>query len=211
MYESVEETEKRLSRCVVMYNDEPIYVDGAKKTNEGKIGLKVRNLPTWRPRQVMVRLDDPMLNFNKFKLGYVNGAKISVLFERMPVRRYKQGLTYENCRCNVPVELDFYEDYDYDLPAFDNIIRTAGFHKMMKGNYPSYRQALDEMHKKDEVRDRAFHRLFSINKDKTGLLLLHYKGERVGMVSPDNGDMMLGPNFSYLTDTFKRHGVNIDE
>lgn len=209
MYDSVEEAINRLCNTVVAYDSKPVFI--VDVSFDGAIKVYYKALPSYRMpnHHDGISLDDPLLNFRKFKLGYMNCKKNCFYVYRIPIRKYQQGLNKQNTLIENLRDADELDNFDYNLNTFNNVIRFAGFAKMFEGNYPSIKQTLDLLDVDRNKKSVAFSRNFALFKDKTGVLFLQHRNERVGHLNTDSGKVSLGPNYKYLRGKLQRNGVDV--
>jgi len=118
MYDSVEQTNLRLTSSIVIYDNRPAYVDDVGSTNNGSIFLRLRFLPKFDD-SLRISINDPLLNMRDFNLGYVNLPRISLYITRAAGRQQKQGLAKGNLV--IPEDRDRRESY-----SFNDLLKSAG-------------------------------------------------------------------------------------
>src|SRR5690349_1280639 len=117
----------RYPESIIYLKDDPIYITG---TGDGSLGyiplspkLTYNSLIRGELQPKMVLSNDPDVRDNPFNLGFINGVKhsecvdddaglwdkyLTVSFvSRMPVRRWKQGLTQQNLHFGGKAFLDW--------------------------------------------------------------------------------------------------------
>lgn len=191
-YRTLEECNDRLVRTVIFYGEDPVYVFNAEPVNGG-VNIGYLPLPLkadldelairagkveWAP------CSDPKWRAHDLLVGYVNGerTKKSYYLTRMPLRKWKQGLTQENLL----------------MPRGDvgwaGLCKAATFRDMLINKYPSFRAAKGQITNLDGMESRgiAFHRHLSVYYDQKELFWLHYRGDAVA--SSHDGDVFHLPS-----------------
>ena len=182
MYQNAGEADMRLRGCVVLYDNIPVCIERCAKADNGKIQLtafEVGNLGNY----LRFNLDDPKLNYRNIKLGFMlsNLTGRAYYVVRMPIRRYKQGLSKENTRFKLVHTLGQNKpDRGYTLSS---AIKDKGFASLLRGEKQDIQEILEAM--RDQCGVRIVNRFFMFEKDELGLIHLYYKGVRVGY---SNGD-----------------------
>lgn len=196
--DSAEQINRRLKGTVVLYDDKPVLAYQAS----GENSVLLIPLPS-RRGEFVVRIDDPRLNIQEFKLGYVNYGDRAFYVKRTPIRGARQGLDTGNL---LP-------DTDYvkwagiaRLPAMTTL--SAEFCDMLNNTYPTLRECVDMIVKSDSLVSRAFSRRFAIYYDRDlDFYELHYRGQRVGWGNPTEFNVPSG--YSYLQELIKQEGINV--
>ena len=152
MYDTVGYARSRLTDTVIRHKGEPFHVVSVF-SNRKKI--RVVGFLLSNRQELDVPLEE--CDLTPVPLGYVNFGASSYYTMRMPMRNdWRQGLRYINL---VDVNGRQFNGVGYE--TFVNTI---------KGEYPSFLQATEEVIEKES---RAFHRDFAIKNDGT----IVYKGQ----------------------------------
>lgn len=191
MYETVNAARDRLSDTVI-YNPrgEPFRAEAFTEDPNG--GLRVMGTDL-----VVKRVAEYALNecqFMQYNLGYMNTPSGAVYVYRIPVRKYRQGLHFEN------VNIGAYMNWR-------DTITKPYFIDMMMRKYPSLREAQDSLQANKECESVAFHPRMALSRDDLGLYFLLYKGKRIGW--SDTDEFRLPSDFSYLRESLNESGVKV--
>ncbi len=115
--------------------------------------------------------DDPKWSEGPFRLGYVNGltsldlTTVAFMASRIPLRRWKQGLSDENL---------FLANGD----GFWSILQHKEFTNMLTGSYPSMQTAQERLG--DKVRRVAFSRHWAVGLEDDKAKSLWFRGNKIG-------------------------------
>lgn len=200
MYDSVEQTNLRLTCSIVIYGNRPAYVDDVVSDDFGKIYLRIRFLPRFED-SLRVRIDDPLLNVREFNLGYVNLPRISLYVTRTAGRQQKQGLAKGNMV--IPMDRDGRESY-----SFNDLLRSAGLVDCLKNKYPSFKTCVRQLESSDTLYSVAFNRRFALYHDKDlGFFEVMYRGNRIAW--GESTSLTMPSNLSYLRELINELGVPI--
>jgi len=210
LWDNIEDAHARLTRCVVMYDDHPYYVDRIDGPVKKVLIVVMRRLPLLDD-QLTVTLDDPKLNYTQYRLGYVNrqsdgGLWTSFYMMRSPVRGIKQGI-YNNNIQYAGLQRGF------KGPSIDNSLNNPHFADMLMNKYPTIDVAKDLIDKAP-VREGyantiAFHRNFALSRDPLGFYKLLYKGDEVAWGDPIGG-LNLPSQYSHLMQVMEENGVKLN-
>lgn len=125
-------------------------------------------------------LDD--INTCPVPLGYTNTSNYGALYlERMPVRRYRQGLRRDNMICKDGIRVD--------------VISWANIDKTIRGDYPTLKEAYKST--ASTGRSMAWARNWAV--DGAGIL---YKSNKVGLFKAGLVPV-LEKNFTYLKEALE--------
>jgi hypothetical protein len=213
-YESVEDAKMRLRHTVVLYKDTPVYIlDIVKGDGDDILRVQFQEIPLAPGEMVEAApvrargadlaglaqaakaaaaqrkyISSKHFDIAPFKMGYVNSPKGAFFASRLPHRMQKQGLCSENFtgKTNQAVPIGFM--------TFLNCKETVA---MIKGEYPSFDQAMKALDKSPAV---AFDREFCLVKDDCFpelITYLYHKGVKVGMFNKNDG-LSLGKKFTCL-------------
>lgn len=194
-YETAEEAKMRLDGCVVMYDDQPVYVEGISGPNANLIAT-CYTLPRNRDR-MEISINDPLFDSRAVRLGYTNCGRSAYYVSRMPVRRYKQGVCAQNTIA---------KSCDGRNVGFENVFRHAGFIESVKRKYPTLIECT-QLLEKGEVDSVAFHHNFCLQRDSLGFYVLYFKGERAAWGDPSGFN--LPSEYHWLEESLRENGVNL--
>lgn len=188
VYDSLEQARMRLGNSTITVDDKAFYVHDVTQARGGKIKLNGTFYPL-RPftedgnspgKPYAFDIDDPTLNFRRFRVGYINvPAALAVgretpggscmFLTRDTVRQQIQGLTRRSMMSANGNPLGEY-------PFF-----SQQFEDMLFDRYPSLEEAMDMMGA--GWSSVAISRLFAIGTDKKypGLTVLMYRDRTVGL------------------------------
>lgn len=196
---------ERLSGTVILYDNEPVYVENiSDPMDEGDGIVKARIVTCDENRTASrKRLDSP--KFKRFrelpKLGWMNSADPRVgalFFYRKSVRTRSHGLSRANVNVvgfptkssgNYAGSLQNYGEGTFDKFMFDN-----GFKDMHHGRYPSLESVLSAI---QECSSIAFANRFCVVCDDLGVRWLIRDKNRVGIFGGDN-TLFLFKKFAFL-------------
>lgn len=196
-YDNAEDTTMRLGECVVLHNSIPYYCRSGYMSDEGVIKLNCVNMPGYRGEK-HIPLDDPGLNYQDYKLGYLNLADGAHYMMRMPRRRTKQGLNRENMTSSNGGRVEL-----------ASAMKSQGFYDMLTGSYPTMadacKQLVSETNRAETV---AFNRRFALGRDSfRGDFLMYYKGERIAF--GDMNSIVLPTDYYHLKEAINQVGINV--
>lgn len=154
--------------------------------NKELIGQKIDEWMEKNPNGHILRKSMDSSYFNKFRpfpLGMING-QIPVYVERHPTRRSEQGLT-ANALDETVLKLSS-SGGGGRRSGYVNISSTH-FAEMVRGNYPTAQEVLDNLLDTKVVEYAAgFNRLFALIRGPVETIFLCYKGEVVGKLPFNN-------------------------
>ena len=222
-YQKVEEIRDRYSGSIIYLGDEPIYCIGpadgqvidhngkfvAKELAKSKIGYT--KLGSKAQDIFYEDVANPELRDSPFILGYINGYPVieynpetgerinvgftAVYSARIPIRRWKQGITSENFGVDHARKLKWHE-----------MLVMPSVRDMFMNKYPTYKTALKNAGVKSDI--IAFHKKIAVGKDLLGDFNLYYRGKIVGR-SDDGERYRLGTQMKYLKEFFEEQGVEV--
>lgn len=180
MWNRAEDAHMRLAGTIVLFNGEPVYVTRVNPDHKvlfcflstGKKGEAAWEADAWDYRPV--------------KTGFVNLGREMFFVERVPVRKWKQGLHRENTAVYP------------ERPGIFDIIRTKEFAACIKRDYPSFKDVMRAL-RNGSADSRAFHPLWGLQKTPLGLVWVCYKKETVGWF--EGGKLKLGDGFQFLKES----------
>lgn len=224
-YETHEEVKARLEQTVVMYDNEPVYIAqvlmpkdedgkeiarviyrplplgiGAGKAPEPKFDDNGRLLP--QEKGVRKYLSSRKFDLTPFKMGYMNWKGNAVYVERVPMRQYKQGLSAGTTMFN-----DIY-GYRYDGINFNHAIASPAFVDMVKGKYPTFKDAGAMIN--DKTKSVAISRNFAfvIDTDLEALFLYH-NNVKCGFAFKGDANLRIAPKFHFLKEEMEENRIPI--
>lgn len=206
-YDSAEQASLRLGKTVIAYDGLPAFVEEVT-ASKGKLALVLMLLPKMKDRMVVV-MDDPLLETQNLRLGYVNMPAGAVYVSRIPARQQRQGL----CNSNVVVKASNGRNAGY---AFNRVYTDPAFKDMFLGKYPTIREAQQMLldSKPSDYGDGripesvAFSRRMALYRDHDlGFFELRYKCQRIAWGDPDNFN--LPSEFRYLSELMHEEGITV--
>lgn len=204
-HQEVDDINRKYAGSILYLDGDPIMCnDGVAHRFEagGKVVPVIRYYPLGPEVNLrdpkVIRADDPTLADGPYLLGYMNkvrsvsaeGDPIEIVcyVTRVPVRRWKQGVCQENLH------------FQGGLMNFRTACKIPEFADMLRGKYPSFKQAVKSLD--DEHRAIAYHRHWAAALSKTGNIDVHYRGQLVG-TGADVKSIKLGPKFEFLQDYYQ--------
>jgi hypothetical protein len=173
----------RLDQCLAFYKGEPFYV----RANGNSLNLYPLPLSHKDPTHTTIKPNDPDFDISSPELGYSNAVKEDVgsnyvkLFVRLSYRRgYKQGVWEGNSRV-----------YNIDgTPLGALSLADKSLYRLLKNDFPKYEEALLILESSGQV---AFCPDFAAKKLKVGVRVMYYRGEEIGVFSPEDGTIVIRP------------------
>lgn len=194
-YETLEEIKMRLESSVVLYDGAPVYITrvAAPEADDKKEISRVffRELP-YEPdgRDIRKFLSSRKFDLNIPNLGYINHRGRALYLTRAPVRQYSQGL----CNKNTTVMELGGRRSEW---SFNDIIRGDGLANLLKGSYPSFKEAGEILNEKTQ--SVAISKSFAVNIDNDlDVLMMSYKGTKCGLAFKGERAIRLSPKFHFL-------------
>lgn len=191
LYDNLEDTKTKLYNTIVMYSGEIALIREVKQIRE-KFAVNLATLSgAYGLKGKWVQIDDPLLNYTEFDLGYMNIGSGSVWWCRSPQRQYQQGLRNSQCTYihSRPVEA-------YNLKVtFD--VPTA---MMLENKYPKLADVIGPL-RSFEYKFRAINSNLAVSWDHIHSdYILDYKGKSVAHMKPvgNKFDITLMDRFQYL-------------
>lgn len=209
-YESVEEANMRLSGTVVKYDGEPVYISRVTEANPGDpkgdvFRVYARPLPVGRAvedeNEFRKFISSKRFDLSTIKTGFMNKDGTTYFLSRAPARQYKQGLSGNSL--NV---VNFFSPHAKGY-HFDALLKTREFAECLRGEYPTFREALRAVQDGD-AEARAFSRSFAFVADPEldGLVFLYHKTDKVGYMSGEH--FVLASNFQCLRESLQELGLD---
>lgn len=179
VFERDQDAAMRLNGCVVMYAGEPVYVMEAGKKNSLVCDLDEKE-------QVKVATND--LDLSPVLIGNVQMGNHHIYLQRIPIRRWKQGLHREN----LDIGKTLFAKLNIPMPRID--VCTKAFKKAIKGEFG---KPMDVMRKvmNGDILSGAINRHWAVAKIN-GVDRLFYKDQLVGFV--DDGEITISKKYFFL-------------
>jgi hypothetical protein len=205
MYDTQTFASSRLNETVVLYDGKPHFVLGVGSD----MTLSTHVLPGQK-QHGKIPITDPRLNVSKFELGYMNQSlrgfsPITGYYTRMPARKTKQGLSWENTSF-IPLSGDRKPAKKFQF-SWAEFIGTQGFVDSLSGMFPSKKTALSRLSEGTHT-GQAFSRCFAFEMSTIGLVILHYKGNAIAY--SEDGDLFLAKKkYHYLREVMGDSGLKL--
>lgn len=185
MYENLNRNDltQLFMNTVVRYNKEPVFIHGITEDNL----LNTRKVVDGKLFKVLSPTDKKF-DFTPVSLGLVNQGLSTFLFERIPMRAYRVGLSRENSKLKA-----VHRDWDEGDMRKLETLQAYGLYDCILNKYPTVKEALDQM-AESKIHSRAIDRVFSIDRNH----IICHRGVSVGMVNSENGQPIFHPPKSYL-------------
>jgi hypothetical protein len=200
-FDNLDDVTNKFVATLVMYNKKAALVKAVHyQEDKGKVILDKFRLvlsiaQADQNAAAIVNLDDPLLKYTDYNLGYANHKKYAAWWYRVPLKQYRQGLKRDQMAYNV--------SYPGVVPD-DNFGYSMPWIRMLENEYPSLdtvgRLLLDNM-----VEAISFHKNFALAWDNLHEdYILEFKGKKVG-VSLNKGltEYRLLPEFRFLAESLQ--------
>lgn len=199
LYDNIDDAVSKLSGTIIYYGKQPVVVkqvqydeDDPDPVGNKKFQVVCTKTLTGRSGHQIAKLNDPLLNYKRFNLGYANYEHGSVWWYRKPVRQYRQGLKNDQLKYLVGEgSIDFGFGFQPSKPI----------EAMLTNMYPD----------KDEILKfiidspgtvRAIHKDLAVKWDKVHQdMVLEYKGRLIGCTDKNFSNIKLMDDHKYLTET----------
>jgi hypothetical protein len=200
MFDNAADADRFLSGTICYYDNVPIYIDRVASN----MRVRARSLPLNHndydglQGRLEFELEDPLFNYTQFNLGYVNGTTEAQFIMRIPLRGNSQGLCSQNVRTVDGARLDFVSYMYHD-----------GFKLMMRGEYPTFNEAVRQLSVSEQMRGRAFSRNLAVRRHPEINRLIHicYKGRDIGWGDGDR--FTIGDEYAHLFEIIEASGARI--
>lgn len=187
---SVQDLSQMLTDSVCMYKNKPYYILGIGRD------YMARAFDILAQREVLIACDETTFTAPTTRLGFVNVKGYAVYASRIPIRRYKVGLSAENTKFA-------FLDYPYKdaakLSIYLGDLQRVELADCIMGRYPTIEEAFKRFDQgANSSRLVAFDKQFAI--DYRGYIF--YKERAVGRVAqvPTSvADIIFDPDFTHLT------------
>lgn len=198
-YETPEECNSRLTSCYLLYQNVLHQYAGAQTKRDGKIQLMLMRCDGLPHDYTNVDMDDPELNVQNIRLGYVNISRLKACayLSRVPIRQYKQGLS-PNVVAVTPKTIQY---------GWQDLCRLAApeLNDMFANKYPSVEEAKQLLHDRTYT-TVAVGRRFALEYERDlALYFVHYRGRRCAFGECD--EFRLSSERAYLYDLMKEEGI----
>jgi len=183
-----EQARERLAGTVVLYDNQPVYINDIENGNNFDDGIPRANITICADgsgKTSRKRLDSP--KFNKFRslpeLGWINSAKYgAILMSRKATRSRLHGLNGNNVNTTF-----FYGMPEYTAGRFergwDHTYDTKSFVDLCNNIYPTLESVLLNAQENSAL---GFSRKFAVYRDTLGLRWLYRESERIGIFTNAN-------------------------
>lgn len=133
-----------------------------------------------------------------FKLGMYNGLDQAFYLVRLPVRKFKCGISNDNIRVIQPTT-------GSKLLSLSSVIKTPGFMDMVNEKYPTYEES-EKACRDGDMSCQAFSRQFAVTWDglRKDYVLIH-KTQIVGFGR--NRRFTLADDFKHLRETLEEQKI----
>jgi hypothetical protein len=202
MYETTHDVEQKLVSTIILYKGKPIWVIAVDsycgESGVCELAIRVKTIPV-KPstKSIIIALSNPGLDTRGISshLGYINSslAHQAVWLSRVPLRKWKQGLSSENLYLSP------------DIIDFGSIVADEGLAAMVANTYPTMTDALALfLSMKPSV---AIHKFFAIRKKPEGYIL-EYKGRAIG-ISETLGNFKLLPEYGHYQEIVEHYAIAV--
>ena len=190
MYDDPEYAAERLIETYIRYDGKPVLVRDVQ-SGDGEIKLDLYNYGNGM--HDLRDISDPKFNFHPIPLGYVNSDGYAYYLQRMPERRWKQGIDHRSVECKNQIG-----------PARRHVLLQMPLYNSIVNPFPSYEQVLEEI-RADAVKSRAFHKKFALMREGLGNKVMRYKERTIGWLEDDR--ILLSKDYIYLKEMLEVEGV----
>ena len=198
MFDNDADAERYLNSTICFHKGEPFL---AGRVRGGVVSGTTLPIEGPKARGVQVSYLDEDFNCKTYTLGYMNTRDNRASYvTRLPVRGMAQGLSRGNVN---------FSNNEGGRLGFQNAVYEQGFHDMLVGNYPSFKEAIEILTTNRNSRSVAFCREFALrrNPDLPDLFVLDYKGRQVAW---GNGAAFSVPTkHLYLIEKMRDNGVKV--
>ena len=196
-YLNQDDARMRLGGSICRWKGEPVFVniDGEDGRSDSVV---ISFFDGSGRREKRVRYTSKYFDYGAFPLGYMNTQEVGCIYlSRMPMRRQKQGLTYNNTI--------FLQS---GMNAVRNYFPSVELYKCIMGDYPSFHAAQKSMI--DGIVGVAVDREIGFNKQDDNVYGMYYRGRLVGHYMPSNRTTTLldTPSTSIVVQALSRIGLD---
>lgn len=212
MYDTYQEAQQKLSRCIVLFHGETTYIREASEHSTGRVRLHHRFLRT--NKDAANYIDEEGWDFRSLgkRLGYTNVQltlgydppreyKEAVYLRRVAVRQAHntQGLSEKNVRWN-----DLRGSYKLDLRPREfewaSMIDKPWFCDTLEEKYPTFDDVRDRFKSDKTLISLAFDKKFALRRHDIGPFYLEYRGQDIGYTD-DFSRWKIAEEYQYLTES----------
>lgn len=190
-FDILEDVGGKFTGTIVLYDGRAMAVKSCHMSEKIKNGYSLL-LQGVNGKVVVVELNDPLLNYKNFNIGYTNHTNYVVWWYRRPLKQYHQGLrkTQMGCKLANP-EIMIEENFGFYGPTC----------KMLEGDYPNI-GLTGELLGREQAKAVAFHKDFALSFDRLHKdHILEYRGNKVGVSTNSKfNDFRLLPEFEHLNE-----------
>lgn len=215
-YETVDEIKARLEGTVVMYDNQPVYIqkvslpdreDADEKKEIARVyfhelPLNVREDAPAGGKAIRKFLSSKKFDLTPFKMGYMNYKGNAVYVDRTPVRQYKQGLSAGTANMSDVT----------GMPAqgisFSHLIASPSFVDMVHNKYPRFQDVGDMIDNKTKSVAISRNFAFMIDNDLEALFLYH-KSIKCGFSLRGDKALRIPPKFHFLREEMEENRIPI--
>lgn len=166
-YLNQQDASMRLHQTVCLYKGEPVFVQFNEEGSATKVTISYFDESKRRPKTI--HYTDPEFTYEPIRLGYMNTKGNTYFLSRSPVRRQKQGLTYNSISVSPKKSVFFSFPC---LPLMKTII----------GDYPTLKQAFKWMDE-GKVEGVAVDRDVAFRRNDVDMYDILFKERTVGRYS----------------------------
>jgi hypothetical protein len=150
-------------------------------------------------RTIRKVINSPKLDMEPLELGYFNTPNGVYHASRMPTRKYKQGLSSQNCLISS-TDPNVGSRY-----SFSHVTQMQGFFDMLVGNYSSLRGALQQLQTNPGLNCVAVHYEYYIRRHPLGLYFLHNSQTEIGVCTDaDWSGLRIAKDYKYLREVLTK-------
>jgi hypothetical protein len=176
MWDDLNDAQMRANYTVVRLHGRPVYITRVR--SDAGIYAEYMDLLSGDAGKLPIK--DPGWDWSPVPTGFVNAGSRVYYVQRKPCRKYKQGLSKDNCSV-------------YPQARNMDVFKTKQFGQTVMRDYPSYAEALASMSVPRQV---AFHPDFALSRSKVGPVYLVYRTDVVGWY--EAGEIVLGDEWKFL-------------
>jgi len=171
VFDLLEDVNQKFSGTIVMYDKKAVYVKGVAYAPENNAEFILQTSTPNARTLKYINLNDPILNYKQYQIGYVNGGQFASWWFRKPHKQWSQGLKSNQMawKCSVP-----------GGSPHDNFGYSKSFINMLEGIYPNIEDVKKSLIDKNATAV-AFHRDFALSYDDVhDDFVLEYHGNKIG-------------------------------
>lgn len=212
MFDTGKDAFQKLGHTIILLHETPIFVVSCEDGPKNAVILKYWQLPNKEasPELQEVKLDEAHVDFRTLgcRLGYLNatapsGDEQCVFVSRTPRRQTVQGINPSNLNFTYFINPTSGSKVEFDWKKY---YKDTSFADMLKGKYPTRKQAQKYIIENENVTSLAFARWFAFKKKKVGPMYLEYKGKEIGW-SADLKKINLSKAYTHLQETLEYYDI----